>query len=53
MEDGLGNDKKRTKYLEEYGIKVIRISNTDVMKNFVGVCMYIDNAVKQSLSQQS
>ena len=48
---GLLNDEKRTQYLEQYGIKVIRISNLDVLKNFEGVCMYIDNAVKQSLSQ--
>ena len=50
-DDGLFNDEKRTAYLEQYGIKVIRISNLDVLKNFEGVCMYIDNAVKQSLSQ--
>ena len=48
---GIMNDEKRTQYLEQYGIKVIRISNLDVLKNFEGVCMYIDNAVKQSLSQ--
>ena len=50
-DEGLVNDKKRTEYLEQYGIKVVRISNIDVLKNFEGVCMYIDNAVKQSLSQ--
>ena len=48
---GLMNDEKRTQYLEQYGIKVIRVSNLDVLRNFDGVCMYIDNAVKQSLSQ--
>ena len=48
---GLMNDEKRTQYLEQYGIKIIRISNLDVLKNFEGVCMYIDIAVKQSLSQ--
>ena len=48
---GLINDEKRTKYLEQYGIKVIRISNLDVLKTFDGVCMYIDNEVRQSLSQ--
>ena len=50
-DEGLVNDEKRTEYLEQYGIKVVRISNLDVLKNFEGVCMYIDNAVKQSLSQ--
>ena len=50
-DEGFVNDKKRTEYLEQYGIKVIRISNLDVLRNFEGVCMYIDNSVKQSLSQ--
>ena len=50
-DDGLVTDEKRTAYLEQYGIKVIRISNLDILKNFEGVCMYIDDAVKQPLSQ--
>ena len=48
---GLINDEKRTEYLEQYGIKVNRISKLDVLKNFEGVCQYIDNVGKQSLSQ--
>ena len=50
-DEGRINDEKRTEYLKQYGIKVIRISNLDVLKNFDGVCMCIDNEVKQSLSQ--
>ena len=50
-DNGLINDEIRTDYLAQYGIRVVRISNLDVLKNFEGVCMYIDNAVKQSLSQ--
>ncbi|MBP3337255.1 MAG: endonuclease domain-containing protein [Clostridia bacterium] len=50
-DEGLINDEKRTEYLKQFGIKVIRISNLDVLKNFEGVCMLVDNAVKQSLSQ--
>ncbi len=48
---GIVRDEKRTAYLEGYGIKVIRISNLDVLKNFEGVCGFIDNEVRQSLSQ--
>ena len=48
-EKGLENDLQRTKFLEEYGIKVIRISNLDVNRNFEGVCEYIDCLVKQSI----
>ena len=50
-DERLVNDEKRTEYLKQYGINVVRISNLDVLKNFEGVCMCIDNAVKQSLSQ--
>ena len=48
-DEGLLNDEKRTQYLNELGINVIRISNLDVLKNFEGVCKYIDEVVKQRL----
>lgn len=44
-------DAERTAFLENYGLKVIRIPNNEVNRNFSGVCAYIDAAVKQSLSQ--
>lgn len=47
--DALEYDAKRTAYLEQYGLKIIRIPNNEVNKNFNGVCEYIDNAVRQSL----
>ena len=46
-------DAERTAFLEGYGLTVIRIPNNEVMRNFRGVCEYIDGAVKQSLSQKS
>ncbi len=52
-EKGLENDLKRTEFLKEYGIEVVRISNLDINRNFKGVCEYIDCLVKQSLSQRS
>ena len=48
-EEGLKKDADRTQYLEQYGIKVLRIPNNAVNENFRGVCEYIDNMVKQSL----
>ena len=45
-------DVLRTEFLEQYGLKVIRISNLDISKNFEGVYVFIDNEVKQSLSQR-
>ena len=38
-------DEERTKYLNGYGITVVRISNLDIINNFEGVCVYIDSLV--------
>ena len=52
FEDGsIEKDAERTKFLESYSLKVIRIPNNEISRNFRGVCAYIDAAVKQSLSQ--
>ena len=50
-EKGKQYDAERTAFLEEYGLKVIRIPNTEIHRNFQGVCAYIDLLVEQSLSQ--
>ena len=49
--DNMEKDAERTDYLKGYGLKVIRIPNNEVSRNFRGVCEYIDAAVRQSLSQ--
>ena len=49
--EGIEYDKERTSFLEEYGLTVLRIPNTEIHKNFNGVCKYIDIVVEQSLSQ--
>ena len=49
--EGKQYDKVRTAFLEEYDLKVVRILNSEIHKNFRGVCEYIDLMVKQSLSQ--
>ena len=51
-EKGKQKDTERSEYLEKYGLKVIRIPNNQVNQNFNGVCEYIDNIVKQSLSDE-
>ena len=48
-EQGMEYDAERTVFLEQYGIRVLRIPNNEVIQNFRGVCEYIDLAVKQSL----
>ena len=49
--NGATKDAERTAFLEGYGLRVLRIPNNEVNQNFRGVCEYIDDAVKQSLSQ--
>lgn len=49
--EGEKYDTERTEFLRGYGLRVIRIPNTEIYNNFKGVCEYIDQIVKQSLSQ--
>lgn len=44
-------DEIRTKELENLNLKVLRICNLDIDRNFYGVCEYIDMTVKCSLPQ--
>ena len=43
--EGIEKDRERTAYLEEYGLKILRIPNNQVNENFRGVCEYIENEV--------
>ena len=51
QDDQRAKDEERTAFLQGYGLKVIRIPNIEVNRNFDGVCRTIDAAVRQSLSQ--
>lgn len=50
-ESGIAHDEKRTAFLEQYGLHILRISNELIWKNFSYVCAYIDHVVQQSLSR--
>ncbi|MBR3754585.1 MAG: endonuclease domain-containing protein [Clostridia bacterium] len=50
-EKNIKKDYERTKYLEGYGLQVLRIPNNEVNLNFYGVCEYIDAAVKSKLKK--
>ena len=52
-ENRLLKDKIRTEKIKQRNLMVIRIPNNEVNRNFEGVCMYIDNVVKESLRQSS
>ena len=49
FDEHIDKDEERTSYLEEYGLRVIRIPNNEVFSHFSRVCEYIDLAVKKSL----
>ena len=44
-------DEKRTAYLESLDVKVIRLSNLDVLEKFQEVCQKIDMEVKKRITQ--
>ena len=46
--EGKKHDEERTIFLEEYGLSVIRIPNTEIHEKFKGVCDYIDFIVAQT-----
>ena len=46
-QQGERRDAFRTEVLEELGLTVIRFTNSDVNKNFHGVCEYIDYIVRK------
>lgn len=46
------HDEERTAFLESYGLRVLRFSNTEVNRNFSGVCEHIDWAVRQVLGDK-
>jgi len=46
-------DRLRTEELESMNLKVLRLCNLDIDRNFGGVCEYIDRAVKNSLPQSA
>ena len=43
-------DQQRTAYLEQLGLRVLRVSNRQINEEFRAVCEYIDRIVKNSLS---
>ncbi len=44
-------DNERTKALQFINLKVLRVCNLDIDRNFEGTCEMIDNIVRASLSQ--
>ncbi len=51
-EEGLEYDRQRTAYLESKGIRVLRISNLDVQREFRPVCDYVDRIIQSRMPDQ-
>jgi len=49
--DAVSYDEKRTAYLQQRGLRVVRFSNTDICQRFDSVCQFIDRAVHDSNMQ--
>ena len=45
--ESISKDRERTENIEKNGLMVLRFCNTDIYKNFYGVCTVIDNTVKE------
>ena len=46
-------DEQRTDDLNAMDLRVVRICNLDIDRNFRGVCEYVDRVVKESLPQSA
>ena len=49
--EGKEYDEIRTAFLEEFGLTVLRIPNTQLQSNFEGVCKCIDLLVEQYVEE--
>ena len=45
----ISKDTARTEKIEQYGIVVVRFDNLSVLRNFQGVCLYIDKMVSERI----
>ena len=48
-ETGQRYDARRDAYLEEYGLIVIHIPNSEINNNFYGVCEYLNASIEQRI----
>ena len=51
MKDGAAHDYRRTVFMKQFGILVLRFMNKEILTNLSGVCEYIDGMVKQRMKE--
>ena len=49
--DTLIYDTQRTLFLENLGLRVVRIPNNEVNRNFMGVCEYLEQITNQRYTE--
>ena len=52
-DQGMEYDERRTAALQARGLTVVRIPNNELMKNFRGVCEYIDMSVQKRMQNKT
>lgn len=50
--EGMMADAERTAFLEGYGLKVVRIPNNEIGRNFDGVCAFIEEEIRKRISKK-
>ena len=50
--DGLAYDEKRTVFLQQYNLTVLRIPNNEIKRNFAGVCEWIDHELREAMEKK-
>ena len=48
--EGLAYDEERTNVLNKYNLEVLRFSNSDIDRNFNGICTIIDEKIKERMN---
>ena len=51
--EAMMNDIKRTNYIEQFGISVIRVPNKAINENFRGVCETLDVYIKHDIEKHN
>ena len=51
MKDGVAHDCRRTAFMKQFGILVLRFMNKEILTNLSRVCEYIDFMVTQRLKE--
>ena len=46
---GIAYDARRDSYLAEYGLRIIRIPNNEINRNFDGVCEYLNQEIERAI----